>query len=411
MNKKSRRSWCRAVLFLTLISGALVPAFGAGASSKGPLGVPDPAKGNPVLIGFVYDGVTTVQDYTGELIGVTAAVKYANAYLGGIGGRPIKLDVCSTNQNAAGAELCVSQFERDKVLAVMNADSGFQSDFLVPIAQAGIPMFAGGTLLPTALTTRDVFSMQNGLAFAIAGPAAYAEQNNISSVGIIVTDVPAAAGAFEAVAPAFYQKAGVKLNIIPIPSGTADMTPQVQAAVTADNPGEFQIVGVPSFTAAAITALKAVGFTGKIVVLSTAIDSTSEPLAGSLQGIEEITQVSNNTKSTEYKLFLSVISKYTSAGTSKGGPVQDGYFTGLGFVRSLSKLKSHDVTRQRILAAIRTMPPTKMPLGDGITFQCNGQQDPSAPAICSSQVLVGALNASGSIDSRGFSVLNVSKLF
>ena len=33
------------------------------------------------------------------------------------------------------------------------------------------------------------------------------------------------------------------------------------------------------------------------------------------------------------------------------------------------------------------MPPTPLPLGGGITFQCNGTQVSLAPPICSTQVL------------------------
>ena len=33
------------------------------------------------------------------------------------------------------------------------------------------------------------------------------------------------------------------------------------------------------------------------------------------------------------------------------------------------------------------MPPTPLPLGGGITFQCNGKQVSLAPPICSTQVL------------------------
>ncbi len=41
------------------------------------------------------------------------------------------------------------------------------------------------------------------------------------------------------------------------------------------------------------------------------------------------------------------------------------------------------------------MPPTPMPLADGVTFQCDGQQVDIAPNICSTDALTTTLDAEG----------------
>jgi hypothetical protein len=56
------------------------------------------------------------------------------------------------------------------------------------------------------------------------------------------------------------------------------------------------------------------------------------------------------------------------------------------------------------------MKATPMPLADGVTFKCDGKQVSIAANICSTEVLTGALNADGTIDAAGYSVLNVAGL-
>ena len=80
---------------------------------------------------------------------------------------------------------------------------------------------------PIALVT----GASRGLGFALAGPAGVARDNGVKNAAVLVTDVPAASGPVQSVGGAFYKNAGVTLDVVPVPPGTADMTPQVQAAL------------------------------------------------------------------------------------------------------------------------------------------------------------------------------------
>jgi ABC-type branched-subunit amino acid transport system substrate-binding protein len=360
-----------------------------------------------VSIGFVYDGVTAAIDLSGELTGAKASVQYINEYLGGIAGRPIKLDVCSTNQTPSGAAACVTQFVTDKVLAVVNSDSGQQGSMLPQLANAGIPVFVGASLDPKTLSTPGIFVMENGLGYGIAGPAKLAQQARYKTAAIIVTDLPAAAGAVRAAAPLFYGRANVKVDVVAIPSATADMTPQI-AAELSHKPGQFAIIGVPSFCASAIQAIKSVGFTGGIVVIPGCIDSTTAKIAGSLQGIKVVTASTSDPNSAEFKLFAAVTNKYAT-GSELSGPIVDGYQAMVGFGRAAAGLTG-DITRSTITTALKTMKATPMPLADGITFKCDGKQVPIAPNICSTKILAGTLDANGQIGASGYTVLDVSDL-
>ena len=67
-----------------------------------------------------------------------------------------------------------------------------------------------------------------------------------------------------------------------------------------------------------------------------------------------------------------------------------------------------DVNAQTISAGMAAMPPTPLPLGGGITFQCNGTQVTLAPPICSTQVLKAKYTAKAI--PVGFKVFDTSSL-
>lgn len=407
------------MLFLAVAASALAVA-GCGSSQDNSaatttsaaanhiLGNPKPATGGPVSIGYVYDGTSDAIDNSNELKAAQASVKYVNEYLGGIGGRPIKLDVCSTDQNPAQAANCVTQFVTDKVLAVLNGVSGEGGSVFPALSKAGVPVFVTTTIDAASLKAPGIFVMGNGIASALAGPAKVAQRAHLTRAAIIVTDVPAAAGPVKAAASLFYGNAKVKPDIVAIPADAADMTPQVQAELS-NNPGQFDIIGVPSFCARTIQAITSVGFKGDIVVLQSCIDSTTAQTAGSLKGVKMLTANSTDPNSAEFKLFAAVIDKY-APGTDLGGVTATGYQAVVGFARGLAGLTG-DVTSASIIATLKAMPATPMPLGDGITFKCDGQQMPVlAPNMCSTAVLAGTLDANGKIDASGYSVLDVGDL-
>ena len=71
--------------------------------------------------------------------------------------------------------------------------------------------------------------------------------------------------------------------------------------------------------------------------------------------------------------------KKYAKGVDTGGVAPGGYASVLALVAALPNLTG-DVTAQTISAGMAAMPPTPLPLGGGIIFQCNGTQVTLAPA-------------------------------
>jgi branched-chain amino acid transport system substrate-binding protein len=429
VTNRSRKPWQRATpLFSIGIAGIVAlsactssgsnPATGVGGSggvtssasgsaSPDALGSPKVAAGDPISIGFVYDGVSDAADYTGLLTGAKAAVQYVNQYLGGIAGHPIKLDACSTQQNPAQAANCVTKLANDKVSAVLSAGSGWQTYTLPPIAKGGIPVFATEALDPAILNNPNIFVMSNNLASAYAGPAKVAQQAGYKRAAIVLVDVPAATGPFKENAPPYYDRANVKVDIVTVPPDAADMTPQIQAEVSKD-PGQFYVVGGSAFCARAIQAIKSVSFKGNVVVIPQCVDATTVKTVGGVAGVKIVTATSDDPTTADFKRFAAVMGKY-AGGEQLNSLSEEGYQIVAGFERGLTALTG-TVSTASIASALKAMQSTPIPLGGGMNFKCDGLQVPSATSVCSTQTLLGTLAAKGGIDSKGYSVIEVTDL-
>jgi branched-chain amino acid transport system substrate-binding protein len=276
---------------------------------------------------------------------------------------------------------------------VVNGVTGQALALFPPLAEAGIPVFTPGTGDQESLFTPGIYIMGNGIVALLAGPAKLAADAGADRAAILVIGVPAATGAIEAAAPTFYDKVGVEVDVVAIPPDTPDMTPGVLTEMDND-PGQFAVVGDPSFCLKAMNALAGAGFDGQIALISQCIDDAVLDQATNLEGVAVTTFATTDPDSGEHRLYRAVMSTFAGDDADLGGVAPSGYQAVLGLARAMSGLTG-DVTPDSVEAAFAAMGPTPMPLADGITYQCDGEQVALAPNVCSTDVLSTTLDASG----------------
>ena len=395
-----------ALLIGTALVATVTTASADVRAATSPLGTPKKATGSLVTLGFVSDGKTDTIDASADIDGAQAAVSYANNYLGGLAGHKIALNVCETKQTPSGATDCATNMVQAKVPIVLSGVSGQAGAIYQGIKDAGVPYLQYGALDQGILAgpPASVFVLTNSIATAIVGPAGIAADAGIKQAGILVIDVPSASGAAKQAAPLFYKNAGVTPDIIVVPPGQADMTPQVQAGIS-NGDGAFALFGSAPFCTSAIKALTTVGFKGPITAIEQCVDSTSAKATnGGYKGVNVLS--SRNSTNKEYAQYLAVMKKYAK-GVDTGGVAPGGYASVLALVRALPNLTG-DVTAQTISEGMAAAPPTPLPLGGGIMFQCNGKQVSLAPPICTTQVLKAKFTAKAI--PVGFKVFDTSSL-
>ncbi len=370
----------------------------SGQEAEDLLGEENLAEGEPIRIGMVSDGVTQAFDNTDELRSAEAAAEFWNTHRGGIDGRPIEVVTCETGADPAGGTDCANQLVEEEVVAVALAQSAVADSVWEPLHASGIPTLFLQTSSEGLLADSETsFTFANPLATLFGVPMALAESEGTDRIAFVNIDVPQALTSFESgAAEEVLSNAGLEYDLVTVPPGTADMTPQMQEIASGDAGAVF-IVGNDAFCISAIQGLAAVGYDGAIGAVSQCItDATREALPDGLEGISILATMALGDETDEaYQLYQAVMGAYGQDVDDVDNSLGMGGYTVLStLVTALSEL-SGEVTPETAAEAIKAMPESDYPGASGVTFQCGGTEFPSQPAVCSNQSLRATLDADG----------------
>ncbi|EHN10663.1 hypothetical protein PAI11_24660 [Patulibacter medicamentivorans] len=372
-----------------------------GAASA--LGSPRAATGSEVTIGYVSSGKGAATDTSSEIAASKAAVEYLNAYKGGIGGHKIKLEVCEDKFTPAGAASCANQMLRDEVPVVLLGASGQGGVVRERLAGKGPAVISDQAIDASAFApTPGNFILTNAVSAAFAIPAQTDKAKGIDHAAYIVNDVPAATEGVNTVGKGYFAAAGVKLDVVPVPVGTADVTPQIQSAIS-KGAKAFHVVGESNLCTAAFKALQGLNFTGPITGITQCFPGTpGEGLPKGAAGLTlEATGASFRPKegdaamTRDFDLFDAVMDKYAS-GETKAGLAPLGYRVTMALGTVLEK-ETGDLTGASVTKAFTSMSTTRLPLGAGLSFNCNGKAFALGKPFCTADGLEAPLDADGSI--------------
>ncbi|MCK9878159.1 ABC transporter substrate-binding protein [Frankia sp. Ag45/Mut15] len=369
----------------------------ASVSSSGDLlGPIARASGAPVQIGLISDGKSQVADNSIELTAAKATVAYLNERKSGIGGRPIKLVTCEAQADPAKAADCANQMIEDKVVAVIIGGSPVLASIWEPLHAAHVPTLVYSGVNDAMRSDREsTFTISDGNFGGIILPLQQAKSAGLKKVTYIVIDVPAALDGLKTTAPALLRKAGLDINVVAVPPGTADMTPQIQN-LTSKDPGLVFILGNDSFCISALNGLRAVGYTGQVAAISSCVtDATRKAVPGSqLKGITISATVPIGQDNPATRLYNAVAKTYGS-GIDTTRAIGMTAFTEVAAFQSALQGITGDITSQSVIKAFKGMPEREIPGSLGLGFRCNGKADPTAPSTCVRGGIVSTLDATG----------------
>lgn len=380
-------------------SGSTTTAADSGATADAAtlLGTPNAATGSPVTVGVISDGSTEAFDNTSEFVAAKAAADYWNEYQGGIDGHPVETVTCETKGDPSGGADCANKMISDGVIGVVLGQSAVAESVWKPLHDAKMPMMALAASGDGPLNDPDsTFLLQNGYSTLFSLPISVAKQEDVQQLAFVVIDVPQALTAFDEVAPAMLEDAGLKYDLVKVAPGTADMTPQMQQIASSDA-GVVQVVGNDAFCIAAFNGLKTVGYTGKITTITQCItDATRAAVDPSVLDGMYVTATSavGATDDEGYQRYVAIMEKYTDDSDVDNGITMGAYVSMSSFLTALDGLKG-EVTPATVISTIKSMDKVLMPGGGGLEYQCGGTAVPATPAVCTSQVLQAQLDAQG----------------
>ena len=348
------------------------------------------AAGAPVKIGLINPegGASVSQPESREA--AEAVVRYANENLGGLGGRPISLVICKSKEDSAAAADCANQMVESGVAAVV-VTSTAQGAVMAPIIQkAKIPYGSYNGASATELTAKDYsYAWTGGFPSHLAGMAKYAREQKMTNVTMYVLNVPAVTNGAKAMGAPAFKAAGVTLDIVPIPPGTPDASPQVSAGLK-KNPQAVAMIGDGTFCTSVLKALTTLGSKAEKMVIQSCNDPAVFQATGdALEGAKVFSTGDGVSDDPQARIYRAVMAKY-APGTALSGPALSGYQSMLGLVRAAAGLTG-DVTPASVNAAIRSAKDVPVPAGHEATMTCDGKAVPGLPMICNGSANVATI--------------------
>jgi branched-chain amino acid transport system substrate-binding protein len=416
---KDRRSAPRragvalALASIALLAGACASDNAGGVSSGGSvappdtaaLGTPRAASGEPVVVGLISaskaDGALAAQFKAVET-GMSMAVEYANGYRGGIAGRPIEMFICQGGETPAGTQDCANQMVNKGVDLVLTPFTGNGASVVPIVTAAGIPYVTMTGAASQELTGPGAFSLSAGFPGLLAGYAAHAKEAGVKKFALMANDTPAVISGANALGKLVFKNAGVDFEITPVPVGTADMTPQLQAAVSGGATA-LGIVGDLTFCSSFLQAYQTLGLTQARYLLATCVEPTTTATYGDVidGSIMSGQGASTGEATTDEKLYAAMVQKYASGKGIDPDPAVSTQES-LGVIPMMTVVGlmdgvTGDVNAASILERLRAAKAVPLFLGDGASFTCDGSVIPLFKNVCSATTAVGTADAAGKL--------------
>jgi branched-chain amino acid transport system substrate-binding protein len=395
------RTLARRSLAGCAIAGAIMVAtLGGTAGASNALGNPHPAKGSPVTIGIITDGGSGAIGTAGEVEqGAKMGVSYLNQYGNGLDGHKLNLYVCLNQSTPAGGQTCANDMVQKGVAAVVLPFTGQGATEVPTIVKAGIPYITLSGASTAELTTPGAFAIEGGFPADLGAMALQAKADGYKKMAFLVSNVPAAIQGAQVFGALVFKAAGVGFQVIPVNDGTADMSPQLQSAVSA-GASAVGMVGDVTFCTSFLQAYQTLALTIPKYVLSTCQDQSilkSPTLDKELKGsyIATTPPVSSKDKA----LYAAIVKKYAPgvSGSMEASANQGSGLLPVLTLASIMKGYTGPVMAASILQRTGTAKHVVLPFSGGQTFTCNGKAIPLLKSVCSATAAIGIVGSGTSV--------------
>jgi branched-chain amino acid transport system substrate-binding protein len=260
-------------LALLVVAGLLA----AGCSGGGDKGKGD----NAVVLGMINQEDAPVGSFPEVREAAQAAVAHVNEDLGGVNGRPLRLEVCRTNGSPESSAACANSLLEKRPVAVLGGVDLGAAASLPVFEKAGIPYVGGTPALGEELTSGGAWMLAGGVVGDLLGMADYALGTlKVKKVGALYVDLPGVLTTVISAAEVVLRSKGVTdVKLVAASADAADFAAPLKAA-TAGNP-DAVIVLFPAQTCARImSAARSLKVTARLFYTSACAAQTVVDAAG-----------------------------------------------------------------------------------------------------------------------------------
>jgi len=353
---------------------------------------PTPATGQPITIGMINQENTPAGSFPELSQTAQAFAKWFNTELGGIDGRPLRIDVCNTGFSAEGSTACGQRFAEAGVPAVLGGIDVF-GNAIDSLADNAIPYAGGIPVSVQSMTSPTSFQWSGGTWGAAVGFADYiARVLKAERVAIVYGDFGSIAdGAREGEAK--LRELGVsQVQLVPFPVISTDLGSPLQAAWSS-KPDAIVVLAADTACKAAFDAVHTIGITSQMFYVGACAtpnvtNAVGDKANGAYFNVEGPVDAKDPDPDTE--LYTSVLAAMDPA----VNPVGAGTVSARSLVNLYAVMRDLGADRldaASITQALRSQRGTSSFMGHDYT--CDGQQFPGLPATCSPQQIIVRLDS------------------
>jgi branched-chain amino acid transport system substrate-binding protein len=297
------------------------------------------ASKSPVVIGFVNDegGIPSFPEGSAA---AQAAVKFVNDNLGGVGGHPVQLKVCSVAGSEEQGQGCAQQFLGDKQIKVIVEDSQVVGAQAFHQTLGGkLPVIIGSPNSVADATAKNAYGISAGVFGTDPGFVSYATSFAHAKTASLLfpADDPTGQVAAKQI-KGDLTKAGVKVTDVGYKSSSPNILPNVIASGAGKTDVTVTLFPSPPTCIAGAKALQQANVTKPILALNLCI---AAPVKQAVGDYPKWTYVSLNTNPSvpgdaATDAYVQVMKAYAPANANTGGFAPHAFMGVLAAVRAFN---------------------------------------------------------------------------
>jgi branched-chain amino acid transport system substrate-binding protein len=372
-----------AVLFLLATLTLAAGCSSRQDPSSGRQAGPQPT-GEPIVLGMTQQEGSALGSWPEMREAAEAAVAYVNTELGGVHGRPLKLETCVTNGSPEGSMQCANQILEKKPLALVGGgDLGIEASMPRYTSQ-GLPYLGGAPITTPQLAAPNSVQFAGWAAGGLPAMALYAaDQLHAKRVAVIFPGLPGTDEFIKHLTESVLRARGVT-DVRMIPANVRQ--PDRSAAVSAAN--EFQPDAILTIESGAgctslLQAYAGLGVKAKLLTVSTCTeDAVLKSVGPAAEGVYTGTQflgMAAADNQPDVVVFRDKLAKYASGTKRNSEWSMGGFHSVMNIYNALKSLPADQLTGERILAELKSARNAPNFLADN--FTCDGRVK-LAPSVC-----------------------------
>jgi branched-chain amino acid transport system substrate-binding protein len=353
---------------------------------------PRAASGKPIVLGMINQENTPVANFPELSQATQAGIDFVNRKLGGIDGRPLKLDVCNTKFSPEGSTSCAQHFVQEHVPAVLGGIDVFGNG-ISTLAANDIPFVGGIPVSALAVTSPNSYQWSGGTWGATVAFAEYsARVLHAKRVSILYSDYGPITDSAK-YGQRTLRRLGVgHVSLVPYPITATDLSSAIQAAA-ATKPDAVFLLAADTGCKPAFDGVKTAGIQAKVFYVGACavpkIIAAAGPAEtnGAIFNVEGV--VDPKIPNPDFVLYSAVIDRYGNG----LDPVGAGTVTFRSFMNLYRVLRGIGAKRLSAPTITRALESQRdAPSFAGHTSTCDHHQIKGLPALCSPQQILAEMH-------------------